>query len=59
MGDIDYVYGEYVDGLYAGKSFEAFLSDSASLGLTAASTISVVARTKTILSALACDDLFR
>jgi hypothetical protein len=53
MGDIDYVYGVYTDALFAGKGFESFIGDAASLGLTTASAISVVARTKTILSALA------
>lgn len=53
MGDIDHVYGEYTDALYTGKGFQAVEGDIVNLGLTAASTISVVTRTKTILAALA------
>lgn len=53
MGDIDHVYGEYVGALYSGRGFEALTADIVNLGLSAASTISVVTNTKTILSALA------
>jgi hypothetical protein len=52
-GDVDQVYGEYVTDLYAGRGFQSIESDLVSLGLTAASAISVVARTKTILASLA------
>jgi hypothetical protein len=52
-GDIDHVYGEYTNSLYAGKGVEAVTGDIVSLGLTAASAITLVTRTKTILAALA------
>ncbi len=51
--NIDGVYNEYVQVLYTGKGIEGLATDIANLGLTAASTITLVARTKTILSALA------
>jgi hypothetical protein len=53
MGEIDYVYGRYVGNLFTAKATEALLGDFESLGLTAASAISLVARTKTILASLA------
>lgn len=53
MGDIDHVYGEYVNTLYGNKGFAGISSDFLTLGLTAASTISLVTRTKTILATLA------
>ena len=53
LADIDQVYGEYVDALSYGKSLFALESDAIGLGLSAASTISLVTHTKTILSALA------
>jgi hypothetical protein len=52
MGDIDYVYGDYTDALFTGKGWESFIGDATALGFSTASTISAVARTKTILSAL-------
>ena len=51
--NIDKVYNEYVQVLYTGKGVEGLTTDIANLGLTAASTITLVTRTKTILSALA------
>jgi hypothetical protein len=53
MGDIDHVYGEYTNALYIGRGFQSLEADFLNLGLTAASTISLVSNTKTILSALA------
>ncbi|MCU1305047.1 MAG: hypothetical protein JWQ87_5331 [Candidatus Sulfotelmatobacter sp.] len=53
MGDINYVYYQYNGLLFTGKSTEAFIAEAEQLGLTAAATIVLQARTKTILSALA------
>jgi hypothetical protein len=53
MGDIDYVYGKYTGGLFTAKAIEGLAADFESLGLTAASAISLATRTKTILAALA------
>jgi hypothetical protein len=53
MGDIDRVYGEYTNALFIGRGFQSLGADFVNLGLTAASTISLVMQTKTILSALA------
>ena len=52
-GDIDHVYGEYTNALYVGRGFQAVEADFVNLGLTAATAISLVTRTKTILAALA------
>ena len=51
--NIDHVYNEYLQVLYTGKGVEGLAFDITNLGLTAASTITLVSRTKTILSALA------
>ncbi|HEY2859544.1 MAG TPA: hypothetical protein VGJ21_14080 [Terracidiphilus sp.] len=51
--NIDKVYNEYKQVLYTGKGVEGLSADIANLGLTAASTITLVARTKTILTTLA------
>ncbi len=53
MAEIDTTYHRYDDGLYMGKSSQAVAGDIATLGLTAATAITLVARTKTILAALA------
>jgi hypothetical protein len=53
MSEIDNTYHEYNDGMYMGKASQAVAGDIASLGLTAATAITLVTRTKTILAALA------
>jgi hypothetical protein len=52
-GDVDHVYGQYINYLYAGRGLQSLESDFVNLGLTAASAITVVMRTKTILTSLA------
>jgi hypothetical protein len=53
MGDVDYAYGVYASGLYTKKGAYAIAGDVLAAGLTTASAISLVLRTKTILSAIA------
>ncbi len=51
--DIDGVYNEYLQVLYTGKGDESLTFDVMNIGLTTASTLTLVTRTKTILTALA------
>jgi hypothetical protein len=53
MGDVDYAYGAYSGGLFAQKGAYAIAGDVVAASLTTASAISLVMRTKTILSAIA------
>jgi hypothetical protein len=53
MGDVDYVYGAYINGLFSQKGLYSISGDVVSAGLTSATAISLVNRTKTILAALA------
>jgi hypothetical protein len=53
MAEIDFVYGKYTDGLFSAKGMQSVIADTETLGLTAASAISLAARTKTMLALLA------
>jgi hypothetical protein len=53
MGDVDYAYGVYVSSLFSQKGAYAIAGDVVAAGLTTGSAISLVMRTKTILSAIA------
>jgi hypothetical protein len=53
MGDVDYAYGVYSSGLFFQKGAYSIAGDIVAAGLTTASAVSLVMRTKTILSAIA------
>lgn len=53
MAEIDGAYGQYTADLFRGRGTTAIIGETAQLGLTAAATVAVPVRTKTIISAVA------